>query len=1278
MKKRLIFMLSVLLSALSATWAQTETPYSPTSEICFRTGSGNTAWNSGYPKDAADDGNTIFEGNYNAGIFTLQKYTVPDLANATKLVLTLTWSASNSGTDAIRLWSFPTNDWTATSSVDDMVNYATQVVGVAPRSSEGTVNTSYLVQKGTTVAGDPKRATFTISGSALTTLKANASSDGTFTLMLTDGSLTSSSSRKYLSNNSANDEANRPTLVATTTAPAPKTAKIVGGDEYETLAEAFAAAVAADADATIEVSGDQKLTARLTWNKAHTLNIVPTANITIKGPKNTMWFLVNTNNATLNIGSASNKITFDGISDDRSGSSNVDVTRRENTTYLNLTNIEFKDFVCGANHLVSCKNNGGAIMLENITMTNCSSTHALIDNQRVSNDALVLKGYLNVANDCSGLMINNVANLKGDGTTEGRIKVDDDIFTASNPLTISWVSSDAEKDVYVDGASVVVGVTSADIAMCFTLSGAPEGWTMARVNNDLKLQAPVVPTAKIGETTYVDLAAALAAVQDGETITLLDDQEVSSRINVKDMTITIDGGNFSIKRATTYTNGLMFLTQSKTADTGKDAELILKNVIIDGQNVEATAAIIEASNNGTTTLNNVTFQNVGGTKEAIINKTGGKLVLKGNIAVPSIFVGKSGAKSGLKVYASEATIASPIALTIDNGYPYVMIVEGGKTSDFTATTYRLSQQPDGVYAMPLAVTYSYSHPALLHTDADIARVKGLLTQEPYASAYSALETASGGTAAGAVEWLKRMDQGNWSGIYGDYANFSRLVTDAKLAYYLALRYQLKGSTAAATAAVNILNDWAENCKGILRLDGYTNNIPDPNEYLILIQAYQLANAAELVKGYAGFEEAKFNNWMKETFADLAILFLENHHGNANALHYWLNWDLAALNTLVSVGVLTNDQALVNYALNYVNNGEGTGNKANAIVATHSDTDSGETLAQCQESGRDQGHATLDVTLMGVLCQMAQNATGTDLFTPYQALEMAEYVGKYNLKNDAGSYAYNNVPFTTYNNGEVTHTAISSDARGTVRPSWELFYAYAKNNGKAARYSQMWADQARTKNAGGETVSAQNDELGFGTLMFYDAGDAADYSYTLSVSDAGAATLILPFDATIPAGVEVYTLNYTTGASAAQATKVETTLPANTPVLVIADEGDYDFTGASIWQKAATMSSDALTGVYQKTIVPTGSYILTKKNDKVGFRKADGSTNTVEANRAYLTATGASAPMLSINFGGGTTGIADVRSQMEEGRGEYYNLNGQRVAQPNKGLYIINGKKMVVK
>ena len=42
----------------------------------------------------------------------------------------------------------------------------------------------------------------------------------------------------------------------------------------------------------------------------------------------------------------------------------------------------------------------------------------------------------------------------------------------------------------------------------------------------------------------------------------------------------------------------------------------------------------------------------------------------------------------------------------------------------------------------------------------------------------------------------------------------------------------------------------------------------------------------------------------------------------------------------------------------------------------------------------------------------------------------------------------------------------------------------------------------------------------------------------------------------------------------------------------------------------------------------------------------------------------------------TTGIAEVRSQKEEGNGTYFNLAGQRVGQPSKGLYIQKGKKFV--
>jgi hypothetical protein len=43
-----------------------------------------------------------------------------------------------------------------------------------------------------------------------------------------------------------------------------------------------------------------------------------------------------------------------------------------------------------------------------------------------------------------------------------------------------------------------------------------------------------------------------------------------------------------------------------------------------------------------------------------------------------------------------------------------------------------------------------------------------------------------------------------------------------------------------------------------------------------------------------------------------------------------------------------------------------------------------------------------------------------------------------------------------------------------------------------------------------------------------------------------------------------------------------------------------------------------------------------------------------------------------------TGVNEVRGQKEEVRGDFYNLAGQRVAQPTKGLYIQNGKKIVIK
>ena len=72
------------------------------------------------------------------------------------------------------------------------------------------------------------------------------------------------------------------------------------------------------------------------------------------------------------------------------------------------------------------------------------------------------------------------------------------------------------------------------------------------------------------------------------------------------------------------------------------------------------------------------------------------------------------------------------------------------------------------------------------------------------------------------------------------------------------------------------------------------------------------------------------------------------------------------------------------------------------------------------------------------------------------------------------------------------------------------------------------------------------------------------------------------------------------------------------------------------------------------------------------------SGTIPANRAYLPiAKGQGAPArLSIAFGNEETGISSVAAVKTDN--VFFNLGGQRIAQPTKGLYIVNGKKVVLK
>lgn len=91
---------------------------------------------------------------------------------------------------------------------------------------------------------------------------------------------------------------------------------------------------------------------------------------------------------------------------------------------------------------------------------------------------------------------------------------------------------------------------------------------------------------------------------------------------------------------------------------------------------------------------------------------------------------------------------------------------------------------------------------------------------------------------------------------------------------------------------------------------------------------------------------------------------------------------------------------------------------------------------------------------------------------------------------------------------------------------------------------------------------------------------------------------------------------------------------------------------------------------------TYHYVFAKQSDKFGFYNLTADTK-VEKGKAYLETTTALTAEARLVFVDETTGIANVNSQMNDVK-SIFNLNGQRVEKAQKGLFIINGKKVLVK
>ncbi|MBR6140514.1 MAG: PCMD domain-containing protein [Bacteroidaceae bacterium] len=199
----------------------------------------------------------------------------------------------------------------------------------------------------------------------------------------------------------------------------------------------------------------------------------------------------------------------------------------------------------------------------------------------------------------------------------------------------------------------------------------------------------------------------------------------------------------------------------------------------------------------------------------------------------------------------------------------------------------------------------------------------------------------------------------------------------------------------------------------------------------------------------------------------------------------------------------------------------------------------------------------------------------------------------------------------------------------------------------------------------------------GAPVEVEVGDKAET--TFKVGDALIGTFCAPFTVAIPAEYQSFvTVSTVTGVGEKAVLTLEPItdgiVPAHTPVIVEIPQA-FEMPASGIYVKG-TPTAGLLTGVYEDTPAPLGSYVLQNIDDKIGFYYVAQEQPTVGANRCYLTVPDSNVKAFFFNEDDATSINEELRMKNEESEGGIYNLAGQRIQKMQKGINIVNGKKIL--
>lgn len=291
----------------------------------------------------------------------------------------------------------------------------------------------------------------------------------------------------------------------------------------------------------------------------------------------------------------------------------------------------------------------------------------------------------------------------------------------------------------------------------------------------------------------------------------------------------------------------------------------------------------------------------------------------------------------------------------------------------------------------------------------------------------------------------------------------------------------------------------------------------------------------------------------------------------------------------------------------------------------------------------------------------------------------------NDKGTTGQYNSNDNTWRMYqasqNASEITVNAASGKQLKSVT------FTYGVNNNGVMVYDETQipsgtavdlSGNSSNKFTIGNTGTATNGQVRITAISVTYITSSQDYftshpttSVTATISTSGYTTFCSSFGLSFE-NVTAYVVSKSTNAVATL--KRVTSVPAGTGVVLkgtpeaVVTIPVVEYTGADIF--------NLLVGTLEVTpVVPETVYVVSGGK----FKIYDGTS--IPANKAYLPLDAIEqieqgAPSLSFEFDDETTGIQNIERTINDN--QYYTLDGRRVAEPTKGIYIINGKKVVIK